>query len=830
MRNYLPFKKIRRLGWLKRRPYVVAAVVVALVAGGIAAKVVMANGPAAINECNTNFMSKVGGKYADGWNDLNTGYHYQPVNMEVIAKDLNADDGSWVTSEWCDSDSTKYYWNDHNHSGTFDRGEGGFINTTGADEHDFPGHSLSIIWNGESPVGVELGVSPQNISASSSYNNFGRYADVTTIPPPLSPKEVRPPVFMRNFSSPAAFVDDAGRATLQPLNSDFSTRYGNPTPIWCDAMDTGPFLLPSGEPNCPPDISTHPPGADQAGAGFMFAGKNCQLSNPANGFPRSGFPPEPGPAYDQDGMGPYTCATPNIYDWYLKYANSGRHLFVDGANNPSASATDLTNFIGCVGAMTGSSCSDRLNSFVFNSSVRQTAKSNFAAITVLTFRYPLTPTITITKGPVNKVYPAGGGLNGLIQYNISVAGSGPSTGKVHDLQVTDNFINPAYVNAPIVQKVQGAVINSPTSITWTFTPTMLDQINAGITENLTLTVETDADASIPGPPGNPSPYPVTNSVTATGHDISGHNLKFQNHSAGPLPETATNFIAKSQFPYLTTSGGDVHAGGGILGVSVNCATAPGNIAGQVNGATGSKGSYVVSANGAINQFGSESGTSSTANLVGLQASSYTGVCRPDMDTLAAKYRTAHGSSPYSLGALTAAAGAYPNGKLLEAPPGTTISNPTPLTVNNQVTLWVHGDLYINIPVGQSPSLQILSNLGSFGLIVDGNIYIKNSVSLLSGYYFATGKIVTCASGAMAPGNVYTGVAVIGNCTTPLIVGGLMSANSFDFNRVAPLGTVGYPATESINYLGLLFIAPPPVFDGSFTTAGATGQEEAPPLY
>lgn len=835
MRNYLPLIKLRRrANWVRRHAYLVASVVVVVTAGLISIKAVFAIDTP--NQCGTNFMSNVPAIKdsppfqfgSNGWDDAS--YHYQPVAFQVIADHTDADPGSWVTTEQCHFAN---YWNDVNGNGKFDTGEGSYINTTGSGEHInnlySPGNisgAHSILWAGESPVGVTLGVVNQG-----AINNNGAYLSPTAVE--KSPTKVRPPVFMRNFASAAGFVDDAGRATINPLDATtLNSIYGSSRPIWCNAIDTGgPPLTPVGEPNCGPDISDtnyFPVGPDQQGSGFLLSGADCHLNNPDNGFSA------PGPGKDQDGypaVGNLQCSpvTANTYKWYMNYQDVARHIYAGGAAD-----TDLSDFIGCVGPCNGT---NRLNSFIFNTSARQTLAGNFSAFTVLTFKYPRTATVNVTKTATGSFIPGTGATS--VHYIVTIKKKATDP-VIKDLIIADTM--PQYLIPVAGCPGLGAPDNipspfdpNPRTVQWTFSPIrntlLLAAINSGASVNLCVDARIDG-AATPGnsftncagePAGVPSPPLNPPGLGSIGHTVGGRLVNI-------VPGCVTENFASPLMPYLTTAKGDVHAGGG-LGFTVNCGSG-GNLTGQ---AGASKGEYVVSANGSINGFGSAGSPASPGPLT---AANYNGICRPDMDHLATTYTGKAQLVTYANNAnLTANYGG--NGALVTAAGDVTIPAGTTI-INRRVTLWVKGDLIIKGNIAQSGGSGPAGSLGSFGVIVDGNIYIDPIVQNIAGYYFASGtkgpgfgKIITCANGKVAyTTNTQANANALGAaCQKQLTVSGLLSAVTFDFNRIANPAGGGLVPSETINYLGLLFVAPPPVFDGVITPAsGVTSESGAPPLY
>ncbi|MBW3538205.1 hypothetical protein KY386_01795 [Candidatus Parcubacteria bacterium] len=291
------------------------------------------------------------------------------------------------------------------------------------------------------------------------------------------------------------------------------------------------------------------------------------------------------------------------------------------------------------------------------------------------------------------------------------------------------------------------------------------------------------------------------------------------HVYNPDPNGPCYKVSNPRYPFVTTSGGDVHAGGGI-GYGINCdanPASPKRIRGQFKSGDGSKAQYVVSAGGNINQFGSRdtpTGTGLTfSNSLPGNLGRYGTVCRPDLITAAERYT---GPTAGYSGSLSAAPGT-----LLTASGSTTVPASV---VGNRVTLFVRGDVTITGPITYNPAPASRDAQPSFGIIATGNIFIAPSVQRLDGFYYAGGAIDTCAGV-----NITTNASA---CGAQLTVRGLMMANQFKFKRTGPVGTGGPFASEVINFTGLLYVATPPAFSDVITPmAGYPGyQSEKPPVY
>ncbi|HSH31836.1 MAG TPA: hypothetical protein VK963_04195 [Candidatus Saccharimonadales bacterium] len=152
-------------------------------------------------------------------------------------------------------------------------------------------------------------------------------------------------------------------------------------------------------------------------------------------------------------------------------------------------------------------------------------------------------------------------------------------------------------------------------------------------------------------------------------------------------------IINPRYPFLNTSGGDVHAGGGI-GFGVNCDANPSGPKGITGRAGQSQAQYVVSAGGTVNNFGSDGSPSSGSLTFGNNPSRgrYGTVCRPDLAAAANAY------NPKMIytgpGLLAGTPGAA---RLLTRTSGGTLSLPA-ATISGRVTLFVQGNVHITGPI------------------------------------------------------------------------------------------------------------------------------------
>lgn len=132
---------------------------------------------------------------------------------------------------------------------------------------------------------------------------------------------------------------------------------------------------------------------------------------------------------------------------------------------------------------------------------------------------------------------------------------------------------------------------------------------------------------------------------------------------------------------------------------------------------------------------------------------------------------------------TLASGAYRYGT-----GGTSTMSGGQIPNGRQVTLYINGDLAINGNITYTNSYNNLSDIPSFTVIVNGNIYIDNDVSQIEGTYIArgsSGKIYTCAdaTGSTPQTNPYLFGNLGPNCDNQqLKVYGALYANEIRWFR------------------------------------------------
>jgi hypothetical protein len=305
-------------------------------------------------------------------------------------------------------------------------------------------------------------------------------------------------------------------------------------------------------------------------------------------------------------------------------------------------------------------------------------------------------------------------------------------------------------------------------------------------------------------------------------------------------------VENPRYPYLTTTKGDIHAGGS-MGFAVSCPNPVGpapSITGRTSGATGSVSEYVLSAgqnlpdNSYISSFGSKLDASGAELTFGNQPGrgKYGTICRPPIIDAANAYTPkvsltlpAYGVPLFNLTPFNSLVEVTPTG------PGLILAGGAPAIKG---TLYVKGDVYIASNIATPGGSYPRSALPSFGLVVDGDIYIHPNVTQLYGFYFASGSIDTCRFNFTEPNPLGPNISAAPPggqatlCGNPLVVRGLMMAESFKFRRTgSPAVSSGLTPSEEVNFGGEVFLAPPPAFI-DYISPRATKldfQGERPPL-
>ncbi len=239
-------------------------------------------------------------------------------------------------------------------------------------------------------------------------------------------------------------------------------------------------------------------------------------------------------------------------------------------------------------------------------------------------------------------------------------------------------------------------------------------------------------------------------------------------------------IAQPKYPYLTAENGNVHAGGSCIPGD----TKPGAM---VRGNPGSYSQYIVSSANVIDNFSSRSGSG------GLNWPGYGTVCLPDLNAIAEDYEPSmnFGGSGYGVAESAAGTDAGFAHQMVHKSGNFTLGNAGgTTTIRRRWTLHVRGNLYIdgNVQLADSAGGVNAKDAPSFGVIVDGNIFIGNQVTRLDGFYFAkaagggNGLIKTCARGFNGRGLGQPGGFTEAECRNRLIVNGFLYAQQFRFDR------------------------------------------------
>lgn len=321
----------------------------------------------------------------------------------------------------------------------------------------------------------------------------------------------------------------------------------------------------------------------------------------------------------------------------------------------------------------------------------------------------------------------------------------------------------------------------------------------------------------PGGPGNGGG--VTNKASAC-------IIKFWEVGHG-LACTDTNTINFKRYridnPTINTTNGDVHAGANG-GTPTLCPKRGNSNPTTVFNSASTIGDYFVTSIGDLGARSRNLGT--PGGTVGV-------VYKPNMCQSAENYPTSQkiNASDAILSGDVEGNKGITDGKLLqETPPSPgfiTLGDGSPINIKQRWTLYVKGNLYIrsNIKYPDNPNdpnnhqtvngVSVEKSHASFGVIVDGNIYVDPGVTRLDGFYVSSGTTNTCSSlngsgtaKTLAINNDPSGYTV-SQCRNALVVGGSLYANSFRFNRTIPQAS---GVAEQVNFNNLLFTATPPAFN------------------
>lgn len=267
-------------------------------------------------------------------------------------------------------------------------------------------------------------------------------------------------------------------------------------------------------------------------------------------------------------------------------------------------------------------------------------------------------------------------------------------------------------------------------------------------------------------------------------------------------------IDNSLKPFVNTVGGDVHAG--------DCSITSGalkQIYGNVSqsGSLGSSGTYVVSAGGAIRQFGS-GGTPLGSSLTLGKGGLYGDMCRPTFAEMAKEIKNAVPAVPtYDLGQVKAPGTIQfaSDGRIT----GTSKYRVTVYAPNGTVT--IAGTTF----GGDTANSYSRENLPVVGVLAQ-NIKIEPSVSTINAILYASLNIDTCVGPDIKTSG---GVAA---CKGKLTLKGFAMAHDFSFKRTT--GANGLNESELLQFNAAYYLNPP---DGFKKAAGLVKYlGERAPLY
>lgn len=303
-------------------------------------------------------------------------------------------------------------------------------------------------------------------------------------------------------------------------------------------------------------------------------------------------------------------------------------------------------------------------------------------------------------------------------------------------------------------------------------------------------------------------------------------------SGGTATDTVCARILIPREPYLTTAGGDIHAG--YEYGSEPCLLPTDRLArirGNVHSGFGSKADFVVSAGGRIRQFGSAGEPGGNKLTLGNNAGDgfYGQVCRPDkFDQLWEHSDRVLATSPNQIRNLLTTGG--PGNIIVNYDGNLTLSGPLQIPRGRHVTLVVNGSVYITRtgsgsgitlhggPYTERNRQPAIQDVPSFALVTRNHIRIDNRITRLDGIYYAgtntsTGRIDTCGNSATGGGPSITGNGQAANCANRLTVRGALVADQIRFRRT--IGDVKVDkddAAEKVLFLAQLYLQPPPGFN------------------
>jgi hypothetical protein len=174
--------------------------------------------------------------------------------------------------------------------------------------------------------------------------------------------------------------------------------------------------------------------------------------------------------------------------------------------------------------------------------------------------------------------------------------------------------------------------------------------------------------------------------------------------------------------------------------------------------------------------------------------------------------------------------------------GTAYSGRNITTAGENHIVYVTGNVFIDGNITNSVSAGTRAAIPVFKLIASGNIYIKNTVTQLYGFYYAGGKVYTCV-GSNPGAAMTTAFPGYSSCNNQLKVTGAMQANG-GIKYWRTYGTLrSATTTENTNNgsstsAAEVFIMTPETYLGQWTAGGAEnafngqaqGVKSLPPVF
>jgi hypothetical protein len=401
--------------------------------------------------------------------------------------------------------------------------------------------------------------------------------------------------------------------------------------------------------------------------------------------------------------------------------------------------------------------------------------------------------------------PAGGNIHPGQPYVLR-SGAWNSTGT--PAQQTYLLTVPAGVT-PVAPYDGGSWDPAARTITWSNVAIPVNGFGSAVFKDLDFTVT-------PGTPSSALSFNLT---------VGPVNLGGSNRS------TSISYnVQNERMPAVQGLHGDIHAGGGLCGLSSGSGLIKGNPKSD------SGGQYVVSASSdridfASNDYANVNGHhgngyghtdehdnadngSNGSSILGIGSSGqYDRVCRPDLVQAAQDYVS-------SGGAFTAVTDptfslADKSGVYVYTGAGTiNVSG----VVNNKTTLVsTRGNVRFNGSVTINNAVRAARDAPSLGVIAAGNIEIPANVNFIEAYLFSNDTINTCIDASSACSS------------TPLIVNGFLMGKTLSLHRLGPAGTQGSQIAEKITLNPQIYINPPALFDSGTALRITSGLGERPPL-